>query len=750
MKKIISLNLVAALLMALVPLLSHATSGQITYTATYDGNVTLGTCTLGGITYTTVAYEGLENAGVSGKPSLPVDFISFSVPYNATNFTVTATPILSETLSLDYPVCPIQAGTSGITQPDILTYSLVVYPSAVAHHENEGIMAGENHIITVAVYPVSYIIGNSLKVWSSVDLTIDYDITPTPVIKPLIRRDTTLLKEGFELVRELVANPGDVRSNAASQSSNSQLICYNPPGLIDTVTDPSTYLIVTTPEMLRPMRRLSAIKRQKGIPVKVVTLNEVLNDPLSGNGDDYNGDGYAEYTDDAGKLRQYIRSHYINRGTKYVLLAGTDIPSRNNSDLSFSSLNPDYYSYVDKWHELDVGRLFGSSSEQCYNYTDKLLKYELNPGNGDYSYLKRAVYTEGPDYETFFGSTGTIWSEDTLITYDENLEFSASGLLNLINTNHYGFMSTFNEGTPTFIELYRDSSGQINHYLWAIDTVKVPNTIIDLDTDNGLNCMHNKNYPMVYYAPIGQTMPYESVEGYDADVNYAESFTMGKDYGGPVYIGYTEENIFSLLPYSASNVFSIFLSKLSEAKYVMSCALSKAKEWFSGMYNDELAQYTNFLGDPSLEIWSDIPQQYSNITVSRTDNTVTVSGIPVNSTTLAYHNNDGSTGKCEVISSTVTLSDVSPNSTIMLYKHNYIPYIAPLVLQNTDLENSQYVIASDVLAGKAVDNGRSQGEVTIVNGVEYEIEATGKVILNAGFNVERGAHFAVNRSMFND
>ena len=84
----------------------------------------------------------------------------------------------------------------------------------------------------------------------------------------------------------------------------------------------------------------------------------------------------------------------------------------------------------------------------------------------------------------------------------------------------------------------------------------------------------------------------------------------------------------------------------------------------------------------------------------------------------------------------------------MVYKHNYIPYIAPLLLQNENLSNSQYVIASNVIAGAAVDNNRTQGDVVITSGVEYEIEASGTVTLQNGFKVEKGATFAVYPSCY--
>ena len=84
----------------------------------------------------------------------------------------------------------------------------------------------------------------------------------------------------------------------------------------------------------------------------------------------------------------------------------------------------------------------------------------------------------------------------------------------------------------------------------------------------------------------------------------------------------------------------------------------------------------------------------------------------------------------------------------MLYQRNYIPYFAPLTLQNQTIEESQYVIANDVTAGESVDNIRTNGGFTISNGVEYEIEATGTVRLEDGFKVEKGATFAVYPSCF--
>ena len=46
------------------------------------------------------------------------------------------------------------------------------------------------------------------------------------------------------------------------------------------------------------------------------------------------------------------------------------------------------------------------------------------------------------------------------------------------------------------------------------------------------------------------------------------------------------------------------------------------------------------------------------------------------------------------------------------------------------------------------DTDRTSGNVTIASGVEYEIEASGKVSLEDGFSVEKGATLAVYPSCF--
>ena len=755
MKKILIMTM--ALVMASIAAVVSAATGSVTYNATYDySRLTFGTATLDGVTYTTVGYEGLYNEGAPGTPSLPVDYIRFSVPWNATSFSVSAVLDDNQTEGVDYEIYPCQQfpGQQNVTLPDMTAYSCDSYfPSQSAWIDGEGMMAGENHVVTVAVMPISYLHSQAdgiapyrLKFSGTVRLTLSYELSDNPTMYPLIRNDNTLRNKGFEMTREMVVNPVDVMDNA--YSSPLERPEKNPDQPQEPAGTPATYLIVATPQSLHPMRRLAALRRQKGIDVKLVTVNEAITDPLAGQGDSVNWGGtyHLTYTDDAGKLRQYLRKHYLTLGTENVMLAGTGVPFRwkngSQADMYFSDLNLDWNYYFDNGAELIVGRLLGTSSSQFDNYTDKLFRYELNPGNGDRSYLEKSLYTLQEKYsglEYVIEQIADYCCPDSTYLFASSNGISPTGndVINAINTKHFNFISSFNDGTPSYIV-----PGADENYLWAIDTVKVAPSFIDSETGNGLNRMLNKYYPSIYFSSKGQTMPYIGVSGYNVDVNFGESFTMGKDYGGPVYMGLT-------LDYDDNGIMHLGdgLSFATINSYTLGMAYAAARKTIPYFYAEDIVSRHNYLGDPMIEMWNCVPQIYSGVTVTRTDNSISVAGVPVGAK-VSYCDNSGNLGMQKATASSVTFNNVDPNSTVMVYDRSHLPHIAGLVLQNTTLDSSQYVIAEDVTIGRQVESTRTYGNVTVSDDASYEIEAAGKVTIQGGFKVELGSSFAVYPSTY--
>ena len=832
MKKKLLLPLAMAAILLSVNVLAFDFN-NVSYTAVYNANsMTIDTDTLGGVTYSTVSYEGLYNGGEPGMPSLPIDYIRFVVPYNATNFTVSTRDRGLSNINLDHLVYPCQRPwfTDGpippIALPDTSAYySGSTYPSQIAWVADEGFLAGENHIVTVAVMPFRYSHTTNADVLTKTtrcSVTLNFQLSDSLPMYPIVRNDSLLREEGYQLTRSMVVNPNQVKNFAPVNTFNPGIgdigiiqggiggneingggitppqpvdSLLPPPGVDTTATGTELqlvdvnypYLIVTTPELKHAVRRIEALKRQKGYNVKVVTMNELMHDSIAMHGDYVNGHiAYGE-GDSAGVLRQYLRHYFQNYGTKYVLLVGSDVPYRTTthvldkpctfqSDLYFSDLNADWEDnrQFDKSGELCVGRILGKTEEQVNNYTDKLFRYELNPGRGDYNYLGNAFYSQScgfkdnntpghPDEIDIIRCTLDSIYPTPCIMMEPNVNNtgipypSGEDIVNELNSTPYSFLSFHHHGCPSSLRTCgRDGPYGIippMSFLWANNTeLAYPFEWEKNDTlpEYGLNNIKNKNYPSICFSVSCITMPYEIPQYYKdkgLTMSFGESFTTGKDYGGPAYVGNTHNGSIA----RSAKLEAKVIEKIVNGYYKLGEAIRQGKSDFSlymeGNYVKYLVATQNLLGDPSLELWTDVPQVYEGISVLRNESNVIVNGVNGQPATISICSNNGRLTTNQ-ITSDVTIDAVSPNSVITLYKHGYIPLFTPLRLQKIDISKSQYVIASDVVAGNYIDTIRTQGDVIIKNGVEYEIEASGTVILQDGFSVEKGATFAIYPSCF--
>lgn len=333
---------------------------------------------------------------------------------------------------------------------------------------------------------------------------------------------------------------------------------------------------------------------------------------------------------------------------------------------------------------------------------------------------------------------------------------SGKDIITELNHTYYSFISLHHHGYPSSLLTcgFRDGKHKSSYrFLWAIDTVRIAGTGWigdDLLTVNGLNNLSNKDFPNICYSIACTTIPYTLPPYYvekGLKINFGESFTTGKDYGGPAFFGNTKEGY---TPTSA------YLEKAVTFELANgNCRLGRANaigkfnflsEYF-GKYDKYVSAVQNLLGDPALELWTDIPTLYEFISISRYNDSITVNGLNGTPATITVCNiNGGITSRYSTTD--ITIKGVSPNAIVTLHRHNYIPFIAPIFLQNISVIKSQYVIANDFTAGQSVEVGRIAGEVTVKKGVEFEIESIGTVTLNDGFSVEKGASFAVYPSSF--
>jgi len=178
------------------------------------------------------------------------------------------------------------------------------------------------------------------------------------------------------------------------------------------------YVIVTCPALAASFAPLATYKSATGYNTRVIDIDDVVTA--------YSG------RDDAEKLREYLKDFYA-QGGRYVLLGGdeTNLPVRyaydyradespttgqlQICDLYFADLTGDwdvdddgiwgekYDDSADFEPELFVGRLPFYDTGEVVNYVNKLIIYETRPGGDDPGYLDRTFFFSSDQMRDYSG-----------------------------------------------------------------------------------------------------------------------------------------------------------------------------------------------------------------------------------------------------------------------------------------------------------------------------------------------------------
>lgn len=789
--------LVAALMLSTLPAMA-----EVRDTVDFDFvERTFEHITVDGETFIRYSFPDCDQIDQTGAPMLPVKYIRLSVPYNATNITVR--PLASWTPANEnkriYPApVPIPTDGSVTEEPGMVIDSTIYmtdayWPPSAAELVGDGYYMGENRIVTIAVYPMLYNpVQNKMHNYTQVRVKVSYDLGPTPA-GMLVRRGGELRLQEQMSVKAMVNNPSQVEGFAITQNQAQHMPAhglvpdslatdtagYIYGGELYTWGDRARYLIVTTRELAPSFKRLAALKRQKGYSVQIKCIEDILADPRVQQGDifrDSNGNIISTINDDAGKLRQYLKLAHAYDNTQFALLAGKpsigmpfrylagyNVYDEVPSDTYYTDLSTLWCLYNDSvaqcstlenpyQPEIYVGRLSVTETEEVNNYTDKLLRYELNPGHGATNYLKSALYTQ-VDWMQYSEHYANKVAKELGQFFPDSIVFSAvdennptgSDLINLMNSHDFGYLCFHAHGSPIGME--------VNHFAlhnqpWTSTNppygIKVFNDYIGYipESFNALEYLDNKYNPYVVYAMSCTTMPFDRPNPRCYSYNVGEAFTLFKDKGAVAYVGYTRDGhkgaSFSIEQAFHKNLFC-------QSKKIGYAAAHSLADCSKKSNHDLRTQ--NLFGDPELNVWADTPAQLQNIVVIHDDNRIVINNLPQNdSLFIAVHHSNDTPVLYKSNCTQCTISNVNPNSIVMVYNNNYLPYIAPLYLQNECITSSQYVIANKVYAGSMVDSNRATGELIIASGVEYEIDAKGSVTLAPGFKVEKGALFSITKS----
>lgn len=766
-------------------------SSQISESFAFPADdMTLTTDTIDGVVYCNVAYTDSYNHGETAHPSLPIKYYTFSVPYNATNITIYANVLDYNLISSPTKVYPMQApqpsnGSASLdfTLPDSTIYNTnAFYPSQLAKIVDDGYFKGDNHVVTIAVCPIQYNpISNNLKVNNEIVLNISYSLVngSNLPMSVLSRNSETLRNDGINSTESFVYNPTSVSGFAAP---------FTPPitPLTTECLPMYQYCIITSQELAPAFERLVAFKKNKGYDAGIVCMEDIIACENYENGDTISG-----INDNAGKLRAFLSDAFKN-GTEFVLLGGKEphVPIRYGhdgigysynsayktipTDLYFADLNGNWnedndifygetkQDSIDYNYELIVGRLLCKNQEEVNNYIDKLLIYELNPGNGNYDYLERCFYTFA---SSMIGTDTTydcpvdnnkhnaieyirhmsmpIFENQTIIHQNGNYP-TGPNIISMLNATPQGYISFHGHGCPNNLTLTDYGTSyqcNISHAICALDDECY--YVEDVEGD-GLDCLSNRFFPSISYSMSCTLMPFDIYTDndttYNVTYNFGESFTLGKNYGGVAFLGNTRNGWISY----STLLEGIFLKQIFDNKeYCIGRAEAKSKQYYTSDKYIRLSH--NLLGDPEFEIWTDIPVKYTDadININRNNQGISVSGSCLEGAKIVVLNTNGDilNGVGKAVGST-TFS-ASPNSHVVIYRHNMIPYLAPLMIQNETINVPWHYFTSSVNIGSNADSNRASGAVIFDYNANCKIDASEDVTLGPNLTLKSGATLTI-------
>lgn len=532
------------------------------------------------------------------------------------------------------------------------------------------------------------------------------------------------------------------------------------------------YVIITSAQLMSAFEPFAAWKRAKGYEVGIVNINDILSNPSLAQGDDISG-----LSDNAGKLRKYLTYSYNMIGTKYVLFGGdaSTIPIRYAldsvpSDFYYADLNSNWDTNnngiygeiddnVDYGAEIYVGRLLCNSLEEVKNWTKKVLQYEINPGNGDYSYLTRALFSQ----QDFMQKKGdaervqqklqghiycTIFSEYPSYNAPNPSFPTGSIIIDSINTIHYGLLGNHNHGGPLVygVASHKDKEeASENKGVFAMDSYDELFPTND-EYGNGFDNLTNELYPSIMYSTSCENMPFDQFKTPSGTYNLGRVFTCRSKGGGPAYIGNTRFGYAE----SSSILNCQFLDLVLCNARDNHIGIAEAKSKFQYKHN-YLRHSHNLLGCPEMSLYTRIPSTFDNININTTGGQMVIStGISDSTDSRICLSGDIDGVYRQFVytdRSNVTFDTIPDTYTLVVSMPNYIPYILTndtCFLQNSIITgNKTYTGCNVFYIGSDIISIQPYGEVTIGSGSSVIIDVEDEVTIKNDFQVQHGGQLLI-------
>lgn len=695
--------------------------------------------------------RGFSFCEESGKPAVPMRNDIIKVPYNSA-----PSVYLIDSSYLEYSgsVGPARPPLSddnydGYTTENVkpVEYYNGYFPDKSVEPGADYVYRG-NKLLSVTVNPIQYSVSTGkIRICKTLKYRVDFNMAEFPD------------GDSFSGTNSYVSNWDYILSNI---SLNNTMVSESPEPIEDTLG----YLIITVPEFMSAANRLAEWKKISGYRTYISSK--------------------PNWTPET--IKQEVRNVYISDPSLYSIIILGDhahvpaeqlnIGGRYLSDFNYGCVTDGDHLMPD----LLRGRLSVSTALEAENVVGKVIAYES--GECDMESYGKALHCAY--YQDEYPQDGYA-DRRFAQTSEEILDFMIQKGINIKRVYT----------TPTHVTpLYWNKTGfshgeEIPDYLkkpgfkWdgkAADISKAINEGVGyvLHRDHGAPTFWGDPYYTVSdikslsngrKLPVVFSLNCQTGMMSNNTVTFAETF-LRHDKGGcsgiiaatnTSYSGYNDEfaiEMFnSMYPESPMNPQfrsnSDISGNVSQEKavfklgQVMDQGLSKIGNRY-GSSNGMTAKYTRRLfhcfGDPTMYVFIDRPENFSNITVSRSDNVKVY--LPDGETARISFYDESSETVRSYIGNSATFETLDPEKvTVSVTSHNKIPYIdygesRIEYIQNEEISGIRSYSAKMIKVGHHVTDRKNFGEVTFKNG-SIKLKAN-EVELNAGTSINAGTEFSID------
>ena len=506
------------------------------------------------------------------------------------------------------------------------------------------------------------------------------------------------------------------------------------------------YLIVTRYDLVGDFSEFVKWKRQKGLNVKVVTLDEI--DLL-----------YPEIGNRPLRIKTYINKLYKENNLTYVLLGGTPLivdrvpctinmqgheasDGKLDSDTYYSCLS-DGYSFdwdgirdhtngsidnIDLGPDIFLGRLLANDPVEVGIACKKIIDYEKgsfpddrinkillggaageedgdNPKEGEKSYRHKRGETTDRLYLKPYGLQATYIFDTT-----ESPKFTSDELVSEMNKN-YHFINTDCHGMADgWLCCKRDEDEEKDYF--TNDNIRSLSNIPAIVTTTACHTNDFRS-DTKSIAPNGSRLSYIMVSHEDNGcVAYISSSGLGWKIGGSAEIAYSSlynamfyKTLFSYSERSHGNVLSRIHNRVITD-------LVKIKDQnrpsVQGIYR-YLFLGINVSGDPSMTLFTESPKTIATPSMTWTEDGLRVSNVPTGLMVSVNAVDDETTclGKC-VSTGEVVFPNINRPCILTITGVNYRPYqyhiknYPVLILENMTITDDLEYTANRIYLGKNV------------------------------------------------